>query len=184
MDAFLSSTLLVAIAEMGDKTQLLALLLSMRFKRPAPILCGMFIAALANHAIAATAGVWVAAHVPLSWLRIALAVIFFAFALWMLIPDKDDGLDSGLSTNAFLTSMISFFLAEMGDKTQLATVALGARFGNIYWVTAGATLGLMLANAPAVILGHKFCERISLKWVRRAAATLFALFGVLALVKW
>ena len=179
MDAFLTSTLLVAIAEIGDKTMLLAIVLATRFRQPLPIILGIFGATLANHALAALVGQQAAAWLSGEWFRIAIAVSFIAMGLWTLIPDKfeeDDRPKGG--HGAFLTTLVAFFFVEIGDKTQLATVALGARFDAVLPVTAGTTLGMMIANVPAVYLGQTLVERISLKTVRWVAATLFVATGL------
>ena len=178
METLLSSFALVAASEMGDKTQLLAFSLSARFKRPVPILAGIFVATVLNHSLAAAAGSWVAALVSPELLRIFLALAFFAFALWTLKPDSLDDRPSESRWGAFATTTILFFLAEMGDKTQLATVALGARFASPMLVTFGTTLGMMAADGLAVFAGHRLAERLPMQWIRRAAALLFLLFGV------
>jgi putative Ca2+/H+ antiporter (TMEM165/GDT1 family) len=179
-----SSTGLVAASEMGDKTQLLAFSLAARFKRPLPVLAGILVATVVNHALAAGVGVSVAAWViprwSSDWLRIGLALLFFIFALWTLKPDTLDEDEANRSSRwgAFITTCILFFLAEMGDKTQLATVALGARFQSLLAVTLGTTLGMMLADGLAVFAGQNFSHRLPMHWIRRGAAVLFALFGI------
>lgn len=182
MESFVNSTLLVFASEMGDKTQLLALVLTARFRRPWPILAGVLVATLLNHACASWLGEWLGAQVSESNLRWILAATFFAFALWILVPDKEGEVSEIGRFGAFLTTTILFFLAEMGDKTQLATVALGARYANVGLVTAGSTLGMMLSNALAVFLGERFLARVPMKWVRRFASLLFFLFGVGVLI--
>ena len=180
MEALLVSTLVVAIAEIGDKTQLLAILLATRFKKPVPIILGILAATLANHALAATAGYWVSDLLSGVWFRWAIAVSFIAMAAWALIPDKadDDDAPSAGRYGVFLTTTIAFFLVEMGDKTQIATVALGAKFHAIAWVAAGTTLGMMLANVPAVYLGEAATKIVPLKYVRMGAALIFLLLGL------
>lgn len=180
MEAFLSSTLLVALAEIGDKTQLLAILLAARFRRPLPIIAGIAVATVANHALAAWVGTLAAGWLDGSWFRLALAAAFIAMGLWTLIPDKLDDDDDGQRAlgGAFVTTLIAFFLVEMGDKTQVATVALGAQFQQLAAVTAGTTLGMMIANVPAVLLGDALVRRIPLATVRRIAATLFLVTGL------
>ncbi len=185
MDAFLTSTTLVALAEIGDKTQLLAILLATRFRRPGPIIAGIFAATIANHFLAALIGHGVAGLLESMAFRIAVALGFVAMGLWTLVPDKmdDDELKTGRdSASIFLTTVIAFFLVEMGDKTQVATVALGAQFGrdlkDVALVTAGTTLGMMLANMPAVCLGEALIRRIPLAAVRVAAAALFVALGI------
>ena len=183
MEAFLVSTGVVAIAEIGDKTQLLAILLACRFRRPWPIVAGILVATLANHALAATVGTLVAAAIDPQVMRWILGLSFIAMGAWALIPDKvDEG--EGQATGrfgAFLATMIAFFLVEMGDKTQIATVALAARFETIYAVTAGTTLGMMLANVPAVFLGEAVTRVVPLRVVRMAAAAIFVAVGVVTL---
>ncbi len=182
METLLSSFALVAASEMGDKTQLLAFSLSARFKRPLPILAGILVATILNHALAAAVGSYVAGLVSEQALRWGLALTFFAFALWTLKPDTLDDEPAESRWGAFLTTAILFFLAEMGDKTQLATVALGARFASTIAVTTGTTLGMLAADGLAVFAGHRLAERLPMNWIRRAAALLFAIFGLLVLL--
>ena len=185
MEAFFSSLGLVALAEMGDKTQLLSFVLAARFAgRRQAILLGIFVATLLNHLFAAAVGGWVAAHVGPHTLRWALGLAFLAFALWALVPDK---LDEPASTpgagSAFSTALVAFFFAEMGDKTQFATVALGARYEDALWgVVTGTTLGMMVANVPAVLLGHRLAQKLPLSRMRFIASALFALFGLAVLL--
>lgn len=183
MEAFLVSTGLVTIAEIGDKTQLLAILLTARFRRPAPIILGILVATLANHALAATAGALAGQFLQGPWMRWVLGGLFLAFAAWALIPDRFEDDEAGpkaASTGlaVFWTTAVVFFLAEMGDKTQVATAALAARFHEIVAVTAGTTLGMMLANMPAVFLGEAVTRRIPLKIIRWIAAGAFAVIGL------
>lgn len=180
MEAFLASTMLVALAEIGDKTQLLAIVLAARFNRPLPIITGIAAATLANHALAAWVGTLAAGWLDGPGFRLALAAGFMAMGLWTLVPDKldDDDAPASAARGAFLTTLIAFFLVEMGDKTQLATVALGAQYQALLWVTAGTTLGMMIANVPAVLLGQALVRRIPLAMVRRVAAGLFLLTGL------
>ncbi len=185
MEAFLISTGVVALGEMGDKTQLLAFMLAARFKKPVPIVLGVFVATLANHAMAGAVGSAVAAFVGPTLLRWGLGLSFLAMAAWMLIPDQaDDGaLDGKLSRlGVFGTTVVAFFLAEMGDKTQIATVALAARYESLVGVVAGTTLGMMLANVPAVYLGDRVTRAVPMKLVHGVSAAIFALLGVLALL--
>lgn len=185
MEAFGLSTLLVAIAEIGDKTQLLAILLAARFRKPWPILAGILVATLANHALAATAGYLVSGLLEGTWFRVAVGLGFLAMAGWALIPDKideDEGAPKMGRLGVFMATTISFFLVEIGDKTQVATVALAARFHDILTVAAGTTLGMMLANAPAVFLGEAATKVVPLKWVRIGAALIFAGLGAWTLV--
>jgi Ca2+/H+ antiporter, TMEM165/GDT1 family len=183
LDAFLLSTLVVAIAEIGDKTQLLAIILAARFRKPWPIIGGILVATLANHALAAAAGYWIAGLVSGAWFRIALGLGFIAMAVWALIPDKADDADAKTPPlGVFMATAVAFFLVEIGDKTQVATVALAAQFRDVALVTAGTTLGMMLANAPAVFLGEAATKVLPLRYVRIAAAALFAVLGAWALV--
>jgi putative Ca2+/H+ antiporter (TMEM165/GDT1 family) len=184
MEALLTSTAVVALAEIGDKTQLLAILLATRFKKPWPIIGGIFAATIANHFLAALVGSSAAAFLDSLWFRYAIAVSFIAMAIWTLIPDKIDDLeDKPARFGAFVTTTICFFLVEMGDKTQIATVALGARFHDVVPVTMGTTLGMMLANVPAVFLGAELIKRVPLGVVRAVAASLFLAIGVWLLVQ-
>jgi putative Ca2+/H+ antiporter (TMEM165/GDT1 family) len=179
MEAFFTSTCLVAVAEIGDKTQLLAIVLATRFRRPLPIIAGILLATLANHALAAFAGQVAASFFEGQWFRLAIAVSFIAMGLWTLVPDKlEEDEQPAARGGAFLTTLVAFFLVEMGDKTQIATVALGARFENLAAVTAGTTLGMMIANVPAVLLGNALVQRISLKAVRIVAALSFVAVGL------
>ena len=182
IDAFLVSTGIVALAEMGDKTQLLALLLAARFRKPWPIVAGIFVATVANHALAGAAGAWVTTVLGPDVLRWVLGVSFIAMAAWMLIPDKADDLatDDAPRFGVFGTTVVVFFLAEMGDKTQIATVMLAARY-NPYWVVVGSTLGMMLANAPAVWFGEKITRLVPMRVVHVVSALVFAVLGVVAL---
>lgn len=183
MEPFLVSTGLVAIAEIGDKTQLLALCLAARFRKPVPIILGILVATLANHALAAWAGVAVAEWLGGEALRWILGLSFLAMAAWMLIPDKMDDDEARPSGHGpFLATLIAFFLVEIGDKTQVATIALSARFQDLLLVTAGTTLGMMLANVPAVLVGEAAATRIPLKLVHGAAAVIFAGLGVAVLL--
>lgn len=182
METLINSFLLVFAGEMGDKTQLLALLLTARYKKPWVILLGVFIATLLNHALATWAGGWLASLMGPTTLKWVLATVFFSFAAWILIPDKEEELKNESRWGALLTTIVAFFLAEMGDKTQLATIALGARYSNLMLVTLGTTLGMMASNALAIFLGDKMLKRIPMKWVRAFASALFVLFGVLIVI--
>lgn len=181
MEAIFNSLVLVFISEMGDKTQLLALVLAARFRKPIPILWGILIATLLNHALASYVGSIIAPYISPEILRWVLAATFIVFGLWMLIPDKDEGLKTSDRFGAFVTTLIAFFIAEMGDKTQLATVALAAKYPSMLAVTVGTTLGMMLANAPAVIFGRWFTDRVPMMWVHRIASVLFIGFGLVCL---
>lgn len=185
MEALVTSLGMVAIAEMGDKTQLLSFVLAARFRgQHWPIIAGIFVATLCNHALAALAGDWFATAVGPNALRWILGLAFLGFAGWALIPDTLDETE-GKSTGhgAFVTTLVMFFLAEMGDKTQLATVALGAKYASLVAVTMGTTLGMMAANIPAVLCGEMLAKRFPLSKMRFAAAALFAIFGLLILFK-
>jgi Ca2+/H+ antiporter, TMEM165/GDT1 family len=179
MEALLTSTAIVALAEIGDKTQLLAILLATRFNKPIPIIFGIFSATIANHFLAALVGSKVAFLLDGQWFRYLIAASFIGMALWTLIPDKIDDLDEKPARfGAFVTTLVAFFLVEMGDKTQIATVALGARFHAVLPVTMGTTIGMMLANVPAVYLGHELLKHVPLNIVRMVAALLFLIIGV------
>ncbi|GGG58404.1 UPF0016 family membrane protein [Pseudohongiella nitratireducens] len=183
MDAFLISTGLVTLAEMGDRTQLLAFLLAAKFRRPVPIMLGILIATLANHAFAGFIGQWFAELLTPEILRWVLAVTFFAMAAWMMIPDKlDDDAPDASQYGVLLTTIIAFFLAEIGDKTQVATVALAARFDELLWVIAGTTAGMMIANIPAIYLGDKFADRLPVRLIHLVAALVFVALGLLTLL--
>lgn len=181
LEPFFVSTGLVAIAEIGDKTQLLAMVLAARFRKPAPILAGILAATIANHALAALAGATAGALLDGPWMKWVLGLAFLAFAGWALIPDKfeDDEIPPERpGRSVFLATAIAFFFVEMGDKTQVATVALAARFQQVVLVTLGTTLGMMLANAPAVFIGDRAAGKLPLKWIRLGAAACFAAIGV------
>ena len=191
MEAFLISTGIVALAEIGDKTQLLSLVLAARYPRQATaIILGILVATIANHAGAGALGAWIMSAIGPDILRWVLGVSFIAMAGWMLIPDKLDEDEIKLvaaDTGVFFSTVAVFFLAEMGDKTQIATIALAAQYaGSVVWVIAGTTLGMMLANVPAVLLGSKAAHKIPLKLVHSIAAVIFAVLGVLVLagIKW
>ena len=184
MEALLTSTALVALAEIGDKTQLLAIVLAARFRKPLPIIAGILVATLANHFLAALVGVKVAAVLDGQWFRYLVAASFIAMAGWALIPDTlDTPKDKAARFGAFATTVVAFFIVEMGDKTQIATVALAARFQDAGSVTAGTTLGMMLANVPAVFLGHQLIARVPMRIVRIATALLFLVLGLWLLLQ-
>ena len=178
------STLLVTAAEIGDKTQLLALCLAARFRRPLPICLGIFAATIANHALAGLLGASVASFIDPAVLKWVLVVSFLAMAAWMLVPDKIDETSENLKSSRFgifSTTLILFFLAEMGDKTQLATVALGASYADhVLAVVTGTTLGMLIADVPAVFIGNKLSEKLSMALMRKIAAGLFVVFALLA----
>jgi len=180
LEAFLLSTGIVALAEMGDKTQLLSLVLAARFKKPWPIIWGILVATLLNHALAGAVGSWVMAAAGPDVMRWVLGVSFIAMAGWMLIPDKLDDEDAvpKRQFGVFFTTTWAFFLAEMGDKTQIATVALGAQYEPLVAVVAGTTLGMMLANAPVVFFGEAITRRVPIKAVHVVAALIFLALGV------
>ena len=183
MEAFLVSTGIVALGEMGDKTQLLALLLAARFRRPVPIVLGILVATLVNHALAGAVGDWIARALGPDVLRWVIGGSFIAMAVWMLIPDKIDEAEGGHQRfGVFGTTVVAFFLAEMGDKTQIATVALAARYSDLVAVVAGTTLGMMIANVPAVLLGDVVAKKVSMPLVHGIAALIFAVLGVLTLL--
>jgi Ca2+/H+ antiporter, TMEM165/GDT1 family len=185
MEAFLVSTGIVALAEMGDKTQLLALVLAARFKKPIPIVLGILAATLLNHGMAGALGAWLTSHVDAQTLRWVLAASFFAMAAWMLIPDKlhDDDLPRPPPRfGVFGTTAFLFFIAEMGDKTQIATVMLAARFDAFAAVVAGTTLGMLLANAPVVWLGERVTRRVPLRLVHVISSLVFVGLGAAALM--
>ena len=183
MQAFLVSTGIVALAEIGDKTQLLALLLAARFRKPWPIVLGIFVATFANHALAGALGAWITTQLGPQILRWILGISFIAMAVWMLIPDKldTDTDQQSLRFGVFGTTVVLFFLAEMGDKTQIATVMLAARYDAYFSVVAGTTLGMMLANAPVVWLGERVTRLLPLRTVHIVSALIFLSLGLLAL---
>jgi putative Ca2+/H+ antiporter (TMEM165/GDT1 family) len=181
MEAFFVSTALVAVAEIGDKTQLLALMLAARYRKPWPIVLGILCATLANHALAAWLGAIVAAWIGADAMRWILGATFIVMAGWCLIPDKaDDGPQAAKQAGAFLATLVAFFIVEIGDKTQIATVALAARFNSLVAVTAGTTAGMMLANVPVVLFGDAIARRLPLTIVRTVAAALFVILGLVA----
>ena len=184
MEAFLVSTGIVALAEMGDKTQLLALILAARFRKPWPIVAGIFAATVFNHTLAGAVGAWVTTLLGPQMLRWVLAASFIAMAAWMLIPDKvdDEATTAAPRWGVFGTTFITFFLAEMGDKTQIATVMLAAQYHAWAWVVAGTTLGMMLADAPVVWLGERMTRLVPIRIVHVVSALIFAGLGVVALV--
>jgi putative Ca2+/H+ antiporter (TMEM165/GDT1 family) len=183
LEAFFISTGVVALGEMGDKTQLLAMLLAARFRRPLPIILGILLATLANHAAAGAVGDWVARALGADVLRWLIGASFLAMAAWMLIPDKPGAAPGAAQRFGVLgTTLLAFFVAEMGDKTQIATVALAARYTELWTVVAGTTLGMMLVNVPAVLLGDGLARKVSMQLVHFIAAVIFAVLGVLTLL--
>ncbi|HOA93581.1 MAG TPA: TMEM165/GDT1 family protein [Quisquiliibacterium sp.] len=183
MEAFLISTGIVALAEIGDKTQLLAFILAAKFRRPVPIILGILLATLANHAFAGAVGTWITGLVGPQTLRWILGLSFLAMAVWTLIPDTFDEKDAKLAhMGVFGTTLLAFFLAEMGDKTQIATIALAAQYQAFASVVAGTTLGMMIANVPAVLLGDRIAHRMPVRVVHGIAAAIFAVLGVATLL--
>jgi putative Ca2+/H+ antiporter (TMEM165/GDT1 family) len=180
MDTYLVSTLLVALAEMGDRTQLLAIMLASRYRKPGPILAGILVATLANHMLAALAGFYVSSLLQAVWFQYLISASFIAMAAWALIPDKasEDGASDRRGWGVFLTTVVSFFIVEMGDKTQIATAALAAKFDNVLVVAAGTTTGMMLANIPAVLLGHRVTKVLPINALRIGAALLYLGLGL------
>ncbi|MDZ4260781.1 MAG: TMEM165/GDT1 family protein [Pseudomonadota bacterium] len=183
MEPFLISMGIVALAEIGDKTQLLAFILAAKFRKPVPIMLGIHVATLLNHAGAGALGSWITTFFSAETLRWILGISFIAMAAWILVPDKFDEADAKLTRyGIFGTTLVVFFLAEMGDKTQIATIALAAQYQSIIAVVAGTTLGMMIANVPAVLLGDKIANRIPVKTVHAIAALIFAVLGVATLL--
>jgi putative Ca2+/H+ antiporter (TMEM165/GDT1 family) len=183
MDAFLVATGIVALAEIGDKTQLLAFLLAARFRRPLPIILGIFIATLLNHAFAAAVGALVSELLGPSVMRWVLGLSFLGMAIWTMIPDEIDETEASFAKfGVFMTTLIAFFVAEMGDKTQVATVALAARYTEMAAVVAGTTLGMMLANVPAVYFGERIANKVPLGLVHGIAAVIFLGLGIATLL--
>ena len=183
MEAFLVSTSIVALAEIGDKTQLLAFILAAKFRKPMPIVLGILAATVANHAFAGAVGSWLTALMGPQTLRWVLGISFLAMAVWTLIPDKFEEGDARIARlGVFGTTLVAFFLAEMGDKTQVATVALAAQYQDLVAVVAGTTLGMMIANVPAVLLGDRIAHRMPVRLVHLIAAAIFAILGVATLL--
>lgn len=183
IEAFLISTGVVALAEMGDKTQLLALVLAARYRKPVPIILEILVATIANHAIAGVVGAWIASALGEELLRWILGVSFIAMAAWMLIPDKlDDDEQKPARYGVFVTTLVAFFLVEMGDKTQIATVALAAHYSSLIAVVVGTTLGMMIANVPAVYLGEVAAQKLPMRIVHSVVAFVFVVLGVVILV--
>ncbi|MFM7396210.1 MAG: TMEM165/GDT1 family protein [Gammaproteobacteria bacterium] len=184
MEAFLISTGVVALAEIGDKTQLLALVLAAKYRKPVPIILGILVATLVNHAVAGYVGAWVAAAVGADLMRWILGVSFLAMAAWILVPDKLDDEDGAKTVKygVFPTTLFAFFVVEIGDKTQIATVALAAKYSSLVAVVGGTTLGMMIANVPAVLLGEVAAKKLPMRLVHGIVAAIFALLGVLVLL--
>jgi putative Ca2+/H+ antiporter (TMEM165/GDT1 family) len=183
LEAFLISTGIVALAEVGDKTQILAFILAAKYKKPVPIVLGILVATLANHGFAGALGAWVTTLMGPQTLRWVLGISFIAMAIWTLIPDKFDEADAKFaSSSVFGTTLVAFFLAEMGDKTQVATIALAAQYHAFFIVVAGTTLGMMIANVPAVFLGNRIAAKMPVRLVHMIAAAIFAILGVATLL--
>ena len=185
MEALYISTGVVALAEMGDKTQLLAFILAARFKKPVPIILGILCATLVNHGLAGALGAWITSVISPDTMRWVLGLSFLGMAIWTLIPDKIEEEETQVAQKlgVFGATLVTFFLAEMGDKTQIATVALAAHYGAPLLVVIGTTLGMLIADVPAVFVGNKFAEKIPMKLVHSIAAGIFAVMGVLTLLK-
>ncbi|MBL8451765.1 MAG: TMEM165/GDT1 family protein [Zoogloea sp.] len=183
MESFLVSTGIVALAEIGDKTQLLAFILAAKFRKPVPIIIGILVATLANHGFAGALGAWITSLVAPEAMRWVLGLSFIGMAIWTLIPDKFDEEEARFARfGVFGTTLIAFFLAEMGDKTQVATVALAAQYHAFVPVVAGTTLGMMIANVPAVLLGNRIADKMPVRLVHMIAAAIFAILGVATLL--
>jgi len=184
-EALYISTGIVALAEMGDKTQLLAFILAARFKKPVPIILGILLATLVNHGLAGALGAWITSVVSPDAMRWVLGLSFIGMAIWTLVPDKieEEETQVALKLGVFGATLVTFFLAEMGDKTQIATVALAAHYGAPLLVVIGTTLGMLIADVPAVFVGNKFADKIPMKLVHSIAAGIFAIMGVLTLLK-
>lgn len=185
MEALYISTGVVALAEMGDKTQLLAFILAARFKKPVPIILGILLATLVNHGLAGALGAWITSVVSPDAMRWVLGLSFIGMAIWTLIPDKIEEEETQIAQKlgVFGATLVTFFLAEMGDKTQIATVALAAHYVAPLMVVVGTTLGMLIADVPAVFVGNKFAAKIPMKLVHSIAAGIFAIMGVLTLLK-
>ena len=182
LETYLVSALLVALAEMGDRTQLLTIMLASRYRRPVPILLGILVATLANHALAALAGFYLSSLLNAVWFKYIVSGSFIAMAAWALIPDKEDeDKPQRWRMGVFLTTVVSFFLVEIGDKTQIATAALAAKYHDVLVVAAGTTTGMMLANIPAVFLGHAITRVLPINALRIAAAVLYLILGVVGI---
>lgn len=183
MEAFFVSTTTVALAEIGDKTQLLSLFLAARFRAPIPIICGILVATLLNHGLSAWLGVWITEFISPQTGKLLISISFIAVALWILIPDKEEDASSNLNRyGAFVATLVLFFLAEIGDKTQIATVILAAQYQQFFIVTLGTTVGMMLANVPVVLFGHQLMQKLPLNAARYAASIVFMVLGIMTLL--
>ena len=183
MEVFLIAFSTIVIAEMGDRTQLLSLVLSARFRKPWPIIAGIFLATLTNHALAGAIGIWAGRFLTPAVLDAAVGISMLAMAAWTLIPDKPDESAKIAGRGAFIATLIAFFVAEIGDKTQIATIALAAGYSNLVAIVAGTTLGMLAANVPVVILGNAFASRLPMKVIHHIASALFAVLGLYFLAK-
>ena len=183
LESFLVSTLVVGLAEIGDKTQILSLILAARFQRPVPIIFGILLATLANHALAGLAGTVAGALFSGAWMRWILGISFLSVAVWALFPDRyEEDAEAVSRFGAFASTLVAFFLAEIGDKTQIATIGLAARFEQFYPVVLGTTLGMMLANIPAVLIGDRIADKLPVRAIRITAAAVFVVLGILTIV--
>ena len=183
MEAFFVSTGIVALAEIGDKTQLLAFILAARFRKPVPIILGILVATLLNHGLAGALGAWITTQLSPETLRYGLGISFLAMAAWIMVPDKVDDAEARLSRyGIFATTLVTFFLAEIGDKTQIATIMLAAQYSSLLAVVLGTTAGMMLANVPAVLLGDRIANALPTRWIHGVAAAIFAVLGVATLL--
>jgi Ca2+/H+ antiporter, TMEM165/GDT1 family len=186
VEAFLTSTGVVALAEIGDKTQLLALLLALRFRKPVPIIAGILVATLLNHALAGALGAWITTVVPPQAMRWILAGSFLAMAIWALVPDTLDEREAPLDSRGsrvFVVTFVAFFIAEIGDKTQIATVAMAAHYSEVVLVVVGTTLGMLIANVPAVFAAESIAKRVPLKLIRAIAAAMFVALALLTALR-
>lgn len=182
VEAFLVSTGVVALAEIGDKTQLLAFVLAAKFRKPLPIVAGILVATLANHTAAGALGAWITSLMTPETLRWVLGISFLGMAVWTLIPDKFAESDSKVTRfGVFGTTLVTFFLVEIGDKTQIATMALAAQYHSVFAVVAGTTLGMMIADVPAVLLSNQFAQRMPVRLIHAIAAAIFAILGIVTL---
>ena len=183
MEAFFVSTGIVALAEIGDKTQLLAFILAARFRKPVPIILGILVATLLNHGLAGALGAWITTQLSPETLRYGLGISFLAMAAWIMVPDKIDDAEARLSRyGIFATTLVTFFLAEIGDKTQIATIMLAAQYSSLLAVVLGTAAGMMLANVPAVLLGDRIANALPTRWIHGVAAAIFAVLGVATLL--
>ena len=183
MEAFFVSTGIVALAEIGDKTQLLAFILAARFRKPVPIILGILVATLLNHGLAGALGAWITTQLSPETLRYGLGISFLAMAAWIMVPDKIDDAEARLSRyGIFATTLVTFFLAEIGDKTQIATIMLAAQYPSLLAVVLGTTAGMMLANAPAVLLGDRIANALPTRWIHGVVAGIFVVLGVATLL--